>query len=137
VAVVHPAVVLDAERSRGLVGTALGLDPSLAVVDAVTCLAEVAADAETATSYPLDVVNETSCQDVVVRPVDQGVDAVIVTSYVAGGVANGTSCPDAAVVDLQTAVGLGCSLPVVVVVVLVGGVVTCLGYDEASSWAGY
>jgi hypothetical protein len=74
----------------------------------------------------LDVVNETSFQDVVVRPVDQGVDAVIVTSYVVGGVANGTSFPDAAVADLQAVVGLGCSLPVVVVVALVGGAVTFL-----------
>lgn len=136
-AVVHPAVVLDAERFQDLAGTVLGLDPSLAVVDAVTCLAVVVADAETATSYPLDVVNETSFQDVVVRPVDQGVDAVIVTSYVVGGVANGTSFPDAAVADLQAVVGLGCSLPVVVVVALVGGAVTFLGYDEANSWAGY
>lgn len=50
----HPAVVLDVERSQDRVGTALGLDPSLAAADAVTCLAEVAEDVATVTSFLLD-----------------------------------------------------------------------------------
>lgn len=50
----HPAVVLDVVRSQGRVGTALDLDPSLAAADAVTCLAEVAEDVATATSFLLN-----------------------------------------------------------------------------------
>lgn len=94
----HPVVDLGVARFQDLVGTVLVLDPSLAAVDAVTCLAEVVVDAVTVTSFHLDVVNGTSCQDVVVRPVDQAVagDAVNVTSYAAGDVATATSFPGVA-----------------------------------------
>lgn len=122
----HPVVDLGVARFQDLVGTVLALDPSLAAVDAVTCLAEVVVDAATVTSFHLDVVNATSCQDVVVRPVDQAVagDAVTVTSYAAGDVATATSFPGVAYQAAAAAVDSGCSL--VAAVVLAADVVTYL-----------